>query len=91
MLTKTKDLNGLWENKPPLSKLRISGVLSCHLVVLKTIVLDIPDIFNKPGLGSDLRKDNARHKYTMKRPYSTHLSYEKNLAGLNDILDFSSI
>ena len=35
-----------------------------------------------PGLGADLRKKNARPKCTMKRPYSTHLSYEKILAGL---------
>ena len=32
-----------------------------------------------PGLGIDLWKDNARLKCTMRRPYSTHLSYEKTM------------
>ena len=35
-----------------------------------------------PGLGTDLWKDNARPKCTVKIPYSTHLSYEKILTGL---------
>ena len=37
-----------------------------------------------PGLGADLWKDNARPKCAMKRPYSTHLSYE------NILLDFKT-
>ena len=43
-----------------------------------------------PRLGTDLCKDKAQPKCNMKRPYSTHLSYEKILEGLKDILDFSS-
>ena len=35
-----------------------------------------------PGLDLDSWKDNARPKCAMKRPYWTHLSYEKTLAGL---------
>ena len=35
-----------------------------------------------PGLDLDSWKDNARQKCAMKRPYWTHLSYEKTLAGL---------
>ena len=43
-----------------------------------------------PGLDTDLWKDNARPKSTMKKPYSTHLSYEKTLPGFEDTLDFST-
>ena len=45
---------------------------------------------NFPGLDLNLWKDNARPKSDMKRPYSTHLSYEKILARIWDMLDFSS-
>ena len=50
--------------------------------ILQNNGLTINRAVDFPGLGTDLWKDNARPNFTMKRPYSTHLSYEKILAGL---------
>ena len=45
---------------------------------------------HSPGLSTHLRNDNARPKCIMKRPYSTHFSYEETLADFEVMLDFSS-
>ena len=63
--------------KPSNTQMCLRCVPSSAIYYLFTYVL-IVDI---PTLGTDLWKDIARPKCAMKRPYSTHLSYEKSIAG----------
>ena len=63
--------------------LHVLNIFVVHLI-LNFGVVHLKRSLSKyhPGLDLDSWKDNARPKCAMKRPYWTHLSYEKTLAGL---------